>query len=178
LANARVFTRQSRVSNRRKTGWDVGPNEPSANLSAAGATVWSVGSQATLDGLTVVRIRGEFSIQLRTVTTIGDGFASYSIGICNVTENAAGIGVTAIPSPLTDIGWDGWIWYHSGAAIFGMETTEVSRSYSSFRMPIDSKAMRKTRATDLLVGVIELGTEVGAATLVFSANTRILDKLP
>jgi len=43
---------------------------------------------------------------------------------------------------------------------------------------IDSRAMRKTTDTDVLIGVFEAGTEVGNATMEFSAITRILDKLP
>ena len=115
---------------------------------------------------------------IEAATSIGDGFIQYALGICDVSENAAGIGVTAIPAPLTDVAWDGWIWHHSGAALLSLTTTEEGLTGTAVvRIPIDNKAMRKTPASNVLVGVVELGTEVGAAIVRVSANTRILDKL-
>jgi hypothetical protein len=61
----------------------------------------------------------------------------------------------------------------------GFSTTETGQStMEAVRVPIDSKAMRKVHESDVLVGVIEMGTEVGAATVRYAAETRILDKLP
>jgi len=140
--------------------------------------VWSLGQAAGSDGLTLVRIRGEVLLFIEAATSVGDGFIQYALGICDVSENAAGIGVTAIPAPLTDVAWDGWIWHHSGAGIISLTTTEEGNTGTAvIRIPIDNKAMRKTPATNVLVGVIELGTEVGAPIVRMSANTRILDKL-
>ena len=148
-------------------------------MTAAGAFLWANGVQANLDGLTTVRIRGQFTLHLDVVTTIGDGFAGVGLGICNVSENAFGAGVASVPHPLTDIQWDGWMWHQLLGEFDGSSTTEVGRNpMEAVRMEIDTKAMRKTRAGDLLIGVIELGTEVGAATLAFTSRTRVLDLLP
>ena len=147
-------------------------------LSAAGSTLWSTGAQAAVDGLTTVRIRGEVVLAIISTTTIGDGFSGYGIGICNVSENAFNAGIASIPSPLIDIGWPGWMWHHLGGELRGYSTTELGTGpMEAVRIPIDSKAMRKLRGTDVTVGVVQLGTETGASILNFTARTRILDKL-
>ena len=177
LVNRSRF-RQRGSSNRRKTAWSAGPRQANIQFTAAGASLWALGSQALEDGLTVVRVRGQFLISLIAATSISDGFERFGLGICNVTENAFGIGVTAVPDPLVDIGWDGWLYHQLVAGVTGFSTTETGASAAEVvRMEIDSKAMRKTRAGDILIGVIGIGTETGAATVQFRAETRILDKL-
>ena len=178
MAHGRQFRRGAIVSSRRKTSWSAGPQQIPTNLSAAGATLWALGSQALEDGLTAVRIRGEGSLLQVTTTTVLDGFANVGLGICNVSENAFNAGVASVPTPLTDIGWDGWMWHMLLSEFVGMSTTETGQAGSEYvRFPIETKAMRKTRASDVLVGVVELGTEVGAAVLRFQATSRVLDKL-
>ena len=182
LAQGRALrSRQGAVSNRRRTSWSAGPRQTSLpSIVANGAFLWAAGAQANLDGLTVVRIRGQVGLWLEVVTGIGDGFLQVGFGICNVTENAFGIGVTAVPHPLTDRSWDGWMWHSIVSPLLGFSVTEGENTgaISQVRVEIDSKAMRKTRSSDLIVGVAEFSGEVGTATLQFIAETRILDKLP
>ncbi len=166
------------VSRRRRTGWTEGPFSNVTSLTAAGAFPWSTGQIVLEDGLTLVRTRGEYTLSLDLVTNPGDGFASAAVGICAVSENAAGIGVTAIPAPLTDIDWDGWLFHRVHGAIIGQSTSEVQSTFNSFRIEIDGKAMRKLRATDVLTGMFELGTEIGTASMHVSARSRMLFKLP
>ena len=171
------FRQRSGVS-RRLTAWSVGPVSPVIDIAAAGANLFSANSQAIVDGLTIVRLRGEYTFSLRTVTTIGDGWESAAVGVCIVSENAAAVGVTAVPSPLADVGWDGWLFHRLHGAITGLNVTEVQSTFNSFRIEMDSRAMRKQKQTDVLIGVVELGTEIGAASVEFSCQTRVLDKLP
>ena len=177
MAHASRFQRRGAgFSKRRATSWSAGPSQTTVSLSAAGATLWATGSQAN-EQLTTVRIRGQLILSLNTVTTIGDGYANVGIGICNVSENAFNAGVGSVPTPLTDIGWDGWMWHMLLGQLRGTETAELQRSVmEAVRVDIDSKAMRKLRPSDLTIGVIELGTETGAAVLGFNAITRVLDK--
>ena len=178
MAHAGRFTPRGRTTSRRRTSWVVGPGSSILTLSGAGATLWNVGAQSLQDGITIVRIRGEVFLEQVTATSVGDGFQAYTLGLCIVNENAFGIGVTAVPAPVTDISWDGWIWHHSGAAIDSLETTEVARGPgSAIRIPIDTKAMRKFKSTDVLIGVVEMGTEVGTANVQLTAASRVLVKL-
>jgi len=168
-------------SNRRLTDWNEGPFTTAVqSISAAGTQIALTNSQATVEGLTIVRIRGEFVAWLETVTTIGDGFANAAFGMCIVNENAAGIGVTAIPSPLDDVTWDGWLVHRFFGPVIGFSTTESENTgvVSQVRMEVDSKAMRKFKATDVLVFVIGVAQEVGTATLTWGTRHRLLLKLP
>ena len=149
------------------------------DLTAAGASLWSTGQSAVADGQTVARIRGEVTLGLESVASAMDGYQSYAVGIGIVTASAFAVGVTAVPSPLTEIEWEGWMWIHSGAALFRQSAAETESSPSSFvRIPIDTKAMRKIHSDEILIGVTELGTEVGSASLEYSARTRVLLLLP
>ncbi len=171
---------RTNVSNRRKTGWFDGPGQVTlASVTVGGSVVAAVGSQALNDGLTLVRLHGMFTAWLEVVTTIGDGFSNMSIGICVVSENAAGVGVTAIPTPILDQSWDGW-WFHQNIGpLIGLETTEVARGpLNAVRIPIASKSMRKIRLSDFVVFVLEVNNEIGAATMKWQMDTRMLAKLP
>ena len=182
MANLRGFSsgRTFGRSQRRKTSWGAGPAQPVLlGQSAAGTTIWAAGSQALDDGETLVRIRGQYSIILDLVTAAGDGFGESAMGIGLVTSEAFVAGVTAMPSPLTDMDWDGWIWHQLFGPFRGQSTTELGVfPLEAVRGEIDSKAMRKVKEGMILFGATELGLEVGTADLAFGATTRILFKLP
>ena len=88
------------------------------------------------------------------------------------------IGAAAVPSPIADIAWDGWLWHHLTTPVLGFSTTETGQSpMEAERIVIDSKAMRKIKDTDVLMGIFEIGTETGTATMRVAALTRVLDKI-
>ena len=49
---------------------------------------------------------------LSTGTSALDGYDG-AVGLCIVSENAFNAGIASIPTPITDIQWDGWLWYQS-----------------------------------------------------------------
>ena len=163
---------------RRVMQWDTGPfSSVIQSATANGTTLIDTGVEAS-EPLTTVRIRGELTIWLEVVTTIGDGFTVYHAGIGIVTADAFAQGAGSMPTPGGDDDWPGWMWHHSGAALIGLETTEVARGpLSAVRIPIDSKAMRKIGTNEVQFGAVQFGGEVGAATASFVMNTRVLDKL-
>jgi len=166
-----------RQSLRRRVSWGVGP-EGVLSISSGTPALFPNGSEAGLDDLTLVRIRGWVSIMLTGTNTALGGFPRIGVGICNVTQNAFGVGLTAVPSPLTDIAWDGWIWHEMLTVQGASSTLDRQDPYATQRVQIDNKAMRKTHLTDTIVGVLETSGEVGAATIHAVMNTRLLDKLP
>ena len=142
-------------------------------------TIWTLGSSVTRDGTTLVRTRGELTACLSVVTTIGDGFDELAVGICVVTDKAFAAGAASIPGPLQDLSWDGWLWHQLFSSFRGFATTETGRGpMEAVRLAIDSKAMRKLKESDVIVGCVETGAEIGAATLLFTADTRMLLKIP
>ncbi len=180
MARARRFTSgRTGSSSRRLTEWSEGPkNDVIQSITAAGGTLVSTGSEAQ-ESLTTVRIRGEWVLWLEAVGTIGDGFSGVGLGIGIVSADAFAQGVAATPIPFNDADWGGWIWYHMMGPIVGFSVTESENTgpVSQVRVPIDSKAMRKTGPNEVLFGSIQTIGEVGAATLSFGMRTRILDKL-
>ena len=147
-------------------------------MTAAGNTIFGEGQEA-LVSQTLVRLRGELVIFLEVVTAIGDGFTTIAAGIGIVTADAFGIGVTAMPSPITDPDWQGWMWFQALGPLIGQSVTESENTgrLAQIRIPIDTKAMRKISPNEVLFGALAVTTEVGAATVTFGMNSRVLTKL-
>ena len=164
---------RGRQGTSRSTSWSLGPNGV-IQRTATGSVIFAVGAQALSDGNTVIRTRGELLIGLSAATSAVDGYSG-AVGICIVTENAFNAGIASIPTPITDIVWDGWLAYQSFASkLYG---PDLGRTATVARYQLDSKAMRKIKVTDVMVAVLE-ATEVGSSTLNMSLETRVLVKLP
>ena len=161
---------------RRRVSWTSGPIGGTGALSASGSTLFPTAQQAALDDLTIVRLHGSLLLLIDSVAALGDGF-SWSFGICVVSENAAGIGVTAVPEPLTDVAWDGWF-VHEQGDLKGVTTTTMDNLGGKIeRRSIDSKAMRKLHNTDVVIAVLQV-VETGDAAMRAFFRSRMLSKLP
>ena len=174
----RSHTRFPRTGARRKTSWVLGPNGNTGTVSGSVTTVIATGLQAVDAGLTIARIRGQLNVQLINAGAL-EGF-EWAFGLGIVSENAAGVGVTAVPAPLTDIGWDGWMVHQIGRCLAPTTVTNAGNPASGplrQSIMIDSKAMRKFRETDVLVGVFQF-VETVTATIVGDFNSRVLVFLP
>ena len=144
----------------------------STSLSTSGLAGWTTGFQLLEDGFTLVRTRGE--ILLRLSTTAGgttDGFGG-AVGIGIANENAFAAGTGSIMDPFDDAEWDGWIW-HSFFHVNGPAT--LGSAFA--RIEIDSKAMRKIAALDVVYGAVS-PEETGVEVLQVIADTRMLFKIP
>ena len=176
MAHARThqFPRRS-GGNRRHVAWSAGPRGATGSLTASGRSLFPVGTTAGEDDLTLIRTRGELQVSLLAASAAGEGI-QWALGLCNVTQNAFGIGVTAVPDPIEDAGWDGWF-VHEEGVLFARDATPLDDPATLIHRTIDSKAMRKTHRTDTLIAVFGLA-ESGAVTVRADLITRILDKLP
>ncbi len=160
----------------RRTDWAVGPRGI-ISASAASVNLFPTAISANSDGTTLIRIRGDLNVFLPAAAASLDGFR-VGFGICRVTDKAVAVGSTAVPGPLTEKDWDGWIFYqlasikNVGGAVGG------SVGSDSLRITIDSKSMRKWSINDSIVGVMETASEVGTATIQAELDTRCLFKLP
>jgi len=162
---------------RRKTAWSAGPGGTGLT-SLSGSNTFFLGATLTpsINGLTIVRTRGQFEIILLAATSPGDGFrGAFGIGIA--TAAAVSAGVTAVPFPITEVGSNNWLYHrffgiHASAAggVLG-GATEV------LRIEIDSKAMRRFRGEDAVYCAIEV-VEIGTATASVFFDSRMLLKLP
>jgi len=163
----------------RQVSWATGP-ETNSTITGVTLTLWSSGSVGQISGLTIVRTRGEAQITLTAVNQAHGGFdGAFGIGIA--TSAAFAAGVASLPSPITEIGWDGWL-VHQMFSVASITATIADGSNAvgcSVRYEIDSKAMRKLKDEDRTIfGITEAANEFGAATMSFTAIIRMLVKLP
>ena len=108
------------------------------------------------------------------------------MGIGIATLAAVTAGVASVPTPITEAGWDGWLWHmffqcRAAGIIDGSamgDTDAVNPTAAAVRFEIDSKAMRKFEDTDLAIYAALEVSEVGTSTMVWSFDSRALFKLP
>ncbi len=174
--NRSRFLRTSGSGSRRRVSWGVGPRGAVNGVAADQTLLFNIGAEAIVDDLTLVRTRGQLIAWVDNSASVGSDIG-VAFGICIVTQNAAGIGVTAVPEPFTDLGWDGWL-YHTQFHI-GSDGTETDGSeFTARAIEIDGKAMRKLHNTDNILGVIQFHDEVGTFIGNARLETRMLFKLP
>ena len=136
-----------------------------------------------VEGLTIIRQRGELLIQMSLANTARDGMAG-AVGIGIATLQAVTAGITAVPTPMTDEADENWLWYQKfqvmspGIGTGAAQNLDASSASSMFRATIDVKAMRKFPVGTAIYAAIEVGTEVGTAQIDCWLDTRALDKLP
>ena len=161
---------------RRKTGWSVGPSGLQQRTSS-GSGLFTTGAQVLLQGTTIVRIRGIFQVFLNSVAAALDGYTG-AVGITEVSLEAFNAGIGSIPTPVTDMDRNIWLWHQFfSIKTVGAAIGDGASNTSSMLVQIDSKAMRKSSLDSVMVAVLEQ-TEVGTATMQARIDTRMLSKLP
>ena len=175
-------------SSRRTSSWAFGPQSgtdgASLGVSATGAQIGGIAVAPTLEGLTLVRTRGEFLFILKTASAAGSGFFG-AFGIGRATSAAVTAGIASVPSPTTEETWDGWLYHRyfsitSAGVIDGSvsaDTDNLLPLAGVLRLEVDSKAMRKLDQETSTYCAIEV-TESGTATGSWFFNSRQLIKLP
>ena len=144
-------------------------------FSASASTILGNGVQTTFDGFTLVRTRGLLRGFLRTATSAGDGFQG-ALGIGIVSSAAFNVGVGSVPTPITEVGWEGWVFWSPVSLHSAVAGVSVAAS-EEVELTVDSKAMRKFNSDMTLFAVLEL-IEIGTAAASFFFDSRMLFKLP
>ena len=145
---------------RRATSWvrtDI-VSGTTAWKALAGSTSVIDQSFITDDPVTLIRARGNVVADTDQVAAGEHSFGAFGIAI--VSAQAFAIGITAIPTPLTDASSD--LWFVHGywdAAISLADGTGIANT--SRRVDFDSKAMRKLTPDETVVMVIENGSTTG-----------------
>ena len=179
-----AFTNRSRKSGfvtrggvrRRETLWIDDPVVESTLAGAPTATLISSGSAAllALRPFTVVRVRG--ILHCGSDSVANSERWGVAMGMCVVSDQAVAIGVTAVPTPITDQSSDLWFVYEMlfGRILIGSGAgTGVPTGAGSLFKDYDSKAMRKVEEGQDLITVVE--NSINGVIVVHSA--RILLKL-
>jgi len=182
----RSTSRQLIRAPRRLSSWAGGIASGTAGsgqtLNSTAASLLGTAFAFSTD-VTVVRQRGEFLLFLESAAAAADGLFG-AFGIAIATTAAVASGAAAVPTPITEQDWDGWIYHRyfsiiAPSAIAGGAAADadlVAPVSSALRFEIDAKAMRKVTNLDSLYAAIEL-TEIGTASARLFVNTRMLVKL-
>jgi len=177
MANIRTARRSGLVlrggRNIRESSWFfLTPLEVSIGGSDTATLFGSLNAAAlALRPFTIVRSRYEWYGRADVVTG-GEEWGG-AFGVCVVSDQAAAIGVTAVPTPITDTGSDLFFVYEQMFGRFGGTQVEEVGA----RKTIDSKAMRKVNDSEDMVLVLESGAAAISSSLVSIIGGRFLVKL-
>ena len=95
-----------------------------------------------------------------------------AVGIGKISAPAFAAGITAVPTPITESRWNGWLW-HSFFSVHDQDISLAPGPGFHQRIMIDSKAMRKFDSEEVLFAVAEV-TEIGSLTIAMYLDTRML----
>jgi len=169
---ARRFVRSFKRGPRRAVDWSASAIISTVTSLAGSSAALSQVFTPIVGGETLIRTRGLFSYasdQLAATENIVGAF-----GISVVSEQAATVGITAVPHPATDAAWGGWLYHTYFAARFGFLSSIGFEHDVLNHIVIDSKAMRKVDEDDRLVIVVENTSSTG---MIFMDNVRLLSKI-
>ena len=166
----RTFQRGGRVV--RETMW-IEISTVESTLSGAPTAVLanslSVAALA-LRPFTIVRTRGVFHVRSDQVAASESYGGDMALAV--VSDQASAIGVTAVPTPLTDKGSDLFFVYEQRFGQIGVSDATGIREVG-FQSTFDSKAMRKVNDDQDVILVVE--NELAGVVLITSG--RMLVKL-
>ena len=170
----RIVTRSAVVRGRgpkRSTQWlGSADNTAVTNLASNGTRLdqtFPFGEPAT-----IIRTRGTLWVMPDQETTDEDAFGAFGMAV--VTDEAAAIGVTAVPAPSSVSDSDQWFLWLPWFTNLRFQSGVGVEPNIAQRFDFDSKAMRKVHDGSTAIVVIENDTSVG---LDFALLFRMLIKL-
>ena len=163
---------------RRKYQWEEGPGGSTVTaFTSSTAIILGSGVEALQGGNTIVRIRGALQAYITSTDSINGGFHCV-LGIGIVSADAFAVGVTAVPNPLGDFDWPGWMyhWFYDLHAATSTITDSLVNGLGSIQFEVDSKAMRKIGLNEVLMANLETVEDPASGMSVFF-DSRVLLKL-
>ena len=169
-----AFKRGTRVvsrSTRRLTSWFQFVPADTTLGGASVALVFSLNAAAlALRPFTVVR--SHFVVKVRSDQAAAIEQQNVGFGIAVVSDQAVAIGVTAVPTPITEMGSNLWFQH---ALIFSDESALTDRTRPAVGKDLDSKAMRKVEIGQDIIVVLETSPSIGNGAIV-TVGGRMLIK--
>ena len=149
-----------RRGDRRETDWFTFMPFGTAQLTAAGGTLYFSLNAAALAQRPFTVIRTQFEWFLRSDTISANESYAAAMGIAVVSSQAVAIGVTAVPTPVTDADSDLFFAYKAAVGHLAFTTGTGYRNVGDL-YHIDSKAMRKVETGQDIIVVAELDAAFG-----------------
>jgi len=171
MARGFVRSRVVQRSQKRLTLWGFKTWSEVTMVSEGGTILASLSAAALAQRpFTIIRQHWELQIVSDQAAAIERQYGAF--GTCVVSDQASAIGVTAVPTPITDGGSEFWMAHRFYAA---NESNLTDRTTPATRITIDSKAMRKVSESEDHLLVAELDN-AGAGQIIAVAG-RVLFKL-
>ena len=175
MANIRTARRSGIIGLRggvkRESLWfDIAP---ALNIQAAAGGVIINSSNAALLAqrpFTVVRTRMSFLI--RSDQAAAAEFQTGAFGLAVCSDQALAIGITAVPTPVTDAGSDLWFFHQW---LLGDESSLTDVAKGATKYDVGSKAMRKVNDDSDIATVLEFSSITQGITV--HSMGRVLIKL-
>ncbi len=168
MARRHVVSR--RTGTKRETVWLQFAPTSTTLVSGTATGLFTLNAAAlALRPFTIVRTRGLLS--LASDQTAAAERQRVGFGISVVSDQASAIGITAVPTPITDMGSDLWLEYQ--LLYYEMDpTNSMGPQFQTY--VIDSKAMRRVDISQDVFVSAEQGAAVGG---VLQTGFRMLIKL-
>ncbi len=158
---------------RRKSAWFQFQPVITTMTATGGTIIFSLNAAAlALRPFTVVRTRFELFLRSDQGGVSEDQSAGFGIAV--VSDEAVAVGVTAVPTPISEMSSDLWF-VHQVLFSSLLVVTAVAATLRGAAYTVDSMAMRKVGIGQDIVVVSELGTFGGGVAV--SAGGRMLVKL-
>ena len=171
-SNRSGFIRRAGVR-RRETIWASIARLNAVLASSADASLMASLNAAALAlrPFTIVRTRGTWLV--RSDQSAASELYIGNLGMAVVSDQAIAIGVTAVPTPATDLASDLWFLSEQWLGRFDLVGTSIMSEVTS--KVVDSKAMRKVEEGQDIAFVAEAGIGGGGINMDFTG--RFLMKL-
>ncbi len=171
----RAFRRgAAAISAKRQTSWFELQPQRNSFSSAGGTILFSLtAAELALRPFTVVRTR--LLVSIESDQLIADEIQIGALGLAVVSDQANAVGVTAVPTPITDMASDLWFVHQLMYNSLGFATAVGFNPKMNTEYVIDSKAMRKVDIGQEIVVVGELSAAGQGFTL--TTGGRILIKV-
>ena len=138
---------------------------------ATGATVVFTLNAAALALRPFTVVRSHFMVMIQSDQGAAAEDQVGAVGLAVVSDQAVTVGVTAIPTPITEMGSNLWFVHQ---LMMAKETNLVDRAQPAGIFAIDSKAMRKVEVGQDLVVVAEMST--AGSGIIITIGGRLLIK--
>ncbi len=160
----------------RETLWIEGVHTRYSVAAGGALVILSLSTaELALRPFTVIRTRGVWSIKSDQVIA-GEPQAA-GLGSCVVSDQAAAIGVTAVPTPITDMSSDLWFVYEFLLAEFTFVSAVGFDAQGAVSGKYDSKAMRKVEDGQDVITVLEVPSSATSEGSTIMHQCRLLIKL-
>ncbi len=143
-------------------------------MTVTGGTIIGSLNAAALALRPFTIVRSHFELLLKSDQSAATENQVAAFGLAVVSDQAAAVGVSAVPTPDTDSGSDLWFVHQYLMGAFDFTTGTGYRNVGE-RYSVDSKAMRKVDIGQDLVIVAEMDSNTSSGVILFSAG-RILVK--